>query len=123
MIFDIPYLRNLTTGILHTTMKDVYTGIEQITGTGGLMTHQLPGAREAMLPFLRENLPPRFFNNTWDKEHVGTIEMPVMNDHETAIFWRAFKPESDVMMEKILSKNVIVVDIDASSNKTTEADI
>jgi hypothetical protein len=47
-------LRNLTTGKLHTEMGEVYAALEAITREKGVMTHMLPRAIDALLPFLKK---------------------------------------------------------------------
>jgi hypothetical protein len=49
-------LLNITTGVLHTRIEDIYTDIEGITGMPGVMTHQLPAAAKALVPYLRRHL-------------------------------------------------------------------
>lgn len=80
---DIQRLRSLTTGKLHTNIKHVYEDIEIITGTPGLMTHQIPNALTALKPWLLANVTdPRFWDGTFDITHVGDIELPEMTDDE-----------------------------------------
>ena len=71
---NIQRLRNLTTGKMHTKIDDIYEDIEFFTGEKGVMTHMLPNAREAMLPYLKENLPDeRYWNNEYDPKHIGDV--------------------------------------------------
>lgn len=80
---DIQRLRNLTTGKLHTKITHVYEDIEIITGTPGLMTHQIPNALTALKPWLLANVTdPRFWDDRFDITHVGDIELPEMTDDE-----------------------------------------
>lgn len=80
---DIQRLRNLTTGKLHTKMTHIYEDIETITGTPGLMTHQIPNALTALKPWLLANVTdPRFWDDRFDITHVGDIELPEMSDEE-----------------------------------------
>lgn len=85
-------LRNLTTGILHTTMDDVVADIEYITGANGLMTHQLPRAFNAMHVWLKDRVQDeRFWNDAWDTGHVGeTYQLDPMTSDERNMFWRAY---------------------------------
>lgn len=88
---DIQRLRNLTTGRLHTTMADIYQDIECITGGRGVLTHMLPDATKALLPYLREKAPdPRLWDGAYDPSHVGEIDIPPMNSDEQAEFWVRF---------------------------------
>jgi len=88
---DIQRLRNLTTGRLHTKMADIYQDIEYITGTRGVMTHMLPDATKALLPYLREKAPDaRLWDVEYDPAHVGEIDIPPMNSDEQAEFWARF---------------------------------
>lgn len=80
---DIQRLRNLTTGRLHTKMTHIQEDIEIITGTPGLMTHQIPNALTALKPWLlRKVSAPRFWDGRFDITHVGDIELPEMTDEE-----------------------------------------
>lgn len=65
MKIEILRLRNLTTGILHTEIGHVYEDIENLTGTKGIMTHQIPNAIRAMLPWLKVKLKDEQF---WDSK-------------------------------------------------------
>ena len=79
----IQRLRTLTTGRLHTKMPQLYDDIESITGTPGLMTHQIPNALTALKPWLLANVTdPRFWDDRFDITHVGDIELPEMTDEE-----------------------------------------
>lgn len=80
---DIQRLRNLTTGILHTQMQDIYDDIEALTGADGIMTHQLPNAVKAMEPWLRQRLPdPRFWDGKFDTDHTGDVDIEPMTSVE-----------------------------------------
>ena len=88
---NVQRVRNLTTGILHTKMEDIYKDIEYIIGDKGIMTHMLPNAREAMLPYLRKYVTTdRFWNKEFDTNHIGDIEIPPMNDVEKDYFWQEY---------------------------------
>lgn len=88
---DIQRVRNLTTGVLHTEIAHVYEDIEQITGESGVLTHQLPSACRALEPWLRERVTdPRFWNGAWDREHVGEVDLPAMDEAERAAFWQRY---------------------------------
>lgn len=87
-------LRNLTTGILHTKMEDIYEDIEKITGCPGIMTHQIPAAHAAILPFLKDKIKDkRFWNDKYDTKHDGEIDIPSMNDEEKAAMFKIFGKE------------------------------
>ena len=76
-------LRNLTTGILHTKMEDIYKDIEYLTGMPGIMTHQLPNILEAMTPWLKiKVLDERFWDDKYDTEHIGEYNMLPMSKEE-----------------------------------------
>jgi len=85
-------LRNLTTGILHTTMDHVYEDIEILTGEKGVMTHLVPNAHEALQPWLKEKLQEgRFWNNIYDTKHKGITEIEPMNENEKEEFFVRFR--------------------------------
>lgn len=88
---DIQRLRNLTTGRLHTQMADIYQDIEYLTGEPGVMTHMLPDATKALLPYLRTKAPDaRLWDGEYDPTHDGEIDIPPMNGEEQAEFWARF---------------------------------
>lgn len=99
---DIQRLRNLTTGRLHTRMADIYRDIECITGERGVLTHMLPDATKALLPYLREKAPDaRLWDGEYDPSHVGEIDIPPMNSDEQAAFWVRFgDPDYGVRIQK-----------------------
>jgi len=89
---DIQRLRNLTTGILHTKMDDIYLDIEYFTGAHGVMTHMLPSACRALEPYLRAKVADvRFWNVRHDPSHVGDIEIPPMDEAALRDFWGRFQ--------------------------------
>lgn len=95
---NIQRLRNLTTGRLHTKMADIYQDIEYITGERGVMTHMLPDATKALLPYLRKKAPEsRFWTGGHDPSHVGEIDVPPMNSDERAEFWERFGGQDDAV--------------------------
>ena len=83
-------LRNLTTNKLHTCMDDLYKDIETLVGVRGIMTHQLPNALTAMEPWLKSQLPERFFDGQFDRTHTGETPIEPMTDYEQAFFWKRF---------------------------------
>lgn len=88
---DIQRIRNLTTRKLHTEMSHIYEDIEYITGEKGIMTHQLPGAADAMMPFLKSKLTDeRFWDKKYDPSHKGDIPFSPMNEDERVEFFKAF---------------------------------
>ena len=88
---NVQRLRNLTTGRLHTQIADIYQDIEYITGEPGVMTHMLPDAMKALLPYLREKAPDAsLWDGAYNPLHVGEIDIPPMNIEEQAAFWVRF---------------------------------
>lgn len=84
-------VRNLTTGILHTCIEDVYRDLEAILGVSCLMSHQLPRVRECVLPWLREKTKndPAF----WDKD------IKIETDWEIDCWSEPSEAERFVMLE------------------------
>ena len=87
---NIQRLRNLTTGRLHTVMGDIYQDIEWLTGSEGIMTHQLPNAVDALRPYLEKYLDGRFFDDQFDTSHIGEVEIPQMDAAEKKEFWERY---------------------------------
>jgi len=88
---DIQRIRNLTTGRLHTKMSDIYEDIEYITGIKGYMTHHLPRAVDCMLPYLKKFAPDvNLWEDEYNPNHQGTIEIPPMDDKSKREFLDAF---------------------------------
>ncbi|CAD5377321.1 conserved hypothetical protein [Pseudomonas sp. OF001] len=97
---EIQRLRNLTTGILHTRMQDIYEDIEHLTGSKGVMTHQLGMASKALEPYLRNvATDPRLWDGRHDPSHTGEIEVPPLQGADLAEFWARYDDE----VEKWLS--------------------
>lgn len=89
---DIQVLRNLTTGRLHTEITDVYEAIEFFISEPGIMTHQLPSARAALLPFLREQFTdPRLWDDQYDPSHTGEVDAAPLNREQLQKFWYGFR--------------------------------
>ena len=88
LIVDAQRLRNITTGILHTTMSDVKNDIGFIVGAQGVLTHQIPAALEALKPWLQDKVKDdRFWNNKYDPEHSGDFVVSPMTDMESTNFF------------------------------------
>lgn len=95
---QIQRLRNLTTGILHTKIDDIYEDIEFLTGEKGIMTHILPRACKVLLPFLQKQVKKIanttdcevICSKTYDPNHHGEIEIRPLNDDEKKIFWENY---------------------------------
>jgi hypothetical protein len=84
-------LRNLTTGLLHTNMTDIYEDVEFITGENGVMTHMLPNAFTALQPWLKEKVTDqRFWDGLHDPTHGGELELAPMDEAEKKTFWQRF---------------------------------
>jgi hypothetical protein len=88
---DIQRLRNLTTGILHTSVSCVYEDIEYLTGAEGIMTHHLPAALRAIKPILeKRGLPKYLFEEVYLPNEVGNLDVPPLNKAELTTFWAKF---------------------------------
>ena len=83
-------IRNITTGVLHTNMGDVYKFIEDMVNEKGIMTHQLPAASRCLMPFLKERLDDSFFTGGYIKDVKGHTNIEPLNDAEKEEFFKAF---------------------------------
>lgn len=92
MKIDIQRLRNLTTGRLHTDIYHIHKDLEAITGEEGLMTHMLPNALKAVTPWLKSSVKDqRFFNNEYDPNHIGEIEIPDPTEKDREEMFEIYK--------------------------------
>lgn len=102
-------LRNITSGILHTSVGDVYSFFEEYLGEKGIMTHHLPVAGKAILPILKRNLDDSWFTDEWVKEALDeSVDIPDLTDDERTEFWRGFESGLDELWDKIANKTIIV---------------
>jgi len=108
MEISLSRLRNLTTGILHTKMSDIYEDIELIIGEKGIMTHMLPTARTALLPFLHKR---KLSNTAWvvdldinQPHNETTIDIQPLTSDEKIVFWKTYMTEHEKNMSAILSR-------------------
>lgn len=108
---NIQRLRNLTTGKLHTVMGDIYQDIEWLTGSEGIMTHQLPNAAEALRPYLEKHLDGQFFDGKYDPSHIGEVEIPQMNEAEKKEFWERYDVLPSPFSKMRYDAEVIVVKV------------
>ena len=82
---NIQRLRNLTTGRLHTSMKDICQDLEWLTGISPLYTHQLPAVMDSVKPWLgRHVLDSRLWDGDYDPHHTGEISLPTPTEAERA---------------------------------------
>jgi hypothetical protein len=97
-------IRNLTTGILHTCIDDVYRDLAAIVGVDDLMTHQLPRVRECVLPWLQEKTK----NDAafWDKdiqiEADFEINLSEPSEAERAVMLENYKAMPDPLAGKFI---------------------
>lgn len=78
---NIQRLRNLTTRRLHTKMSHIYQDLETILGKTDLTTDELPMARQACEPWLKEHVTdPRFWDSKYDTTHVGDLNLPTPSE-------------------------------------------
>lgn len=83
---DIQRVRNLSTGILHTNIKDVYEDIYFITGIN-VFTHQIPAFIEGLSEFLRNILKDEmFFDGIYNPNHTGDVFIEKMDKDKLNIF-------------------------------------
>ncbi len=102
-------LRNMTTGILHTEIVEVYIFIEDYTGAKGIMTHNIPPACEALQPILRTKLSDEWFTDEWIKTGLNeVVEVADMTENEKKAFWEKFNIGASEMWDKIKDKTIII---------------
>lgn len=98
---DAQRLRNLTTGRLHTEMGHIYEDLGFLTGQDGLMTHMLPRALRACIPWLKANVKgDRFWDDRFDKSHVGTIEIPEPTSADREAMFELYKQQPNPLAGK-----------------------
>jgi len=101
MTMNIQRIRNLTTSKLHTEMAHIYEDLAIITGQAGLMTHMLPGVRNAVEPWLRDKLPePRFWDGQFDQSHTGEIELPTPTEDERKAMFERYAAQPNLLAGK-----------------------
>ncbi len=102
-------LRNITTGILHTKIEDVYVFLEKYIEADGIMTHQIPSACRALEPFLKTKLSADWFDKVWEKENLDVeVEVPNMTENELKDFWTSYGNYAADMWDKIKDKTIVV---------------
>jgi len=98
---DIQRVRNLTTSRLHTDIRFLYEDLCFITGINCLMTHELPNAMRAVLPWLIDHIPdPAFWDNEYNPLHIGEIELPVPSELERQAIVERFNSQPDPLLGK-----------------------
>jgi len=85
-------LRNLTTGILHTKVQDIYMDVEYLVGERGVMTHMLPNMFRAITPWLKQRVTEaRFWDEKFDVTHDGDTEIEPMTELDRKEFWDRYQ--------------------------------
>lgn len=88
MKFKTQRIRNLTTGIVHTKLVDMYLDIDRITGSP-IVTGRLGIALAELRPWLRKHIPDQqYWNVRRDLSHCGEVEIPAMSDNDKEQFRR-----------------------------------
>lgn len=104
-------LRNITSGVLHTEIGDVYEFFNKYTGHDGIMTHHIPSAYKAMNPILKRKLPEEWFTKEWIKDHEWLqkeVEVVDLAEDEKQEFWKSFDGYSTEMWGKIENKIIAI---------------
>lgn len=104
-------LRNITTGILHTEIGDVYKFFDEYLDMDGIMTRQLPSALRALEPILKNKFPdkPEWFTKEWIKTGLNdSIDLPELTLEEKGIFWDNYKTFASQVWENIKDKTIVV---------------
>lgn len=103
---DAQRLRNLTTGILHTNVEDIYEDLGTLTGDPGIMTHMIPRVMKAVKPWLQKHVEDkRFWDGKCDTTHVGEYKLPSPTEEEQAEMVESFKAQA----KPLIGKGTIVV--------------
>jgi len=86
-------LKNVTSGVLHTSMTDIHAFYEVYLGMERIFTHQLPKTFDALLPILNRKLDDAWFIPQWNKDEVWQnepIEIPDLTKEEKDEFWKNY---------------------------------
>lgn len=85
-------IRNLTTGVLHTSMNDIYEDVEFLIGETGVMTHMLPEIADTLRVYLLASVTDaRFWEKKYDPSHTGETVLSPMNAQQREDFFRRLK--------------------------------
>jgi hypothetical protein len=99
-------LRNITTGILHTEMGDVYRFLEEYLNASGIM---LPSACRALGPILRRRGPESWFDKAWQKTGLDDeVEIADVTEEEKKEFWIAYEQHATELWDSIGNKTIVV---------------
>ena len=104
-------LRNITSGILHTGIGDIYVFLEEYLDEKGIMTHQLPSACQALVNILKRKLPEEWFTEEWIKDRdwqVQEVEISDLTQEEKDEFWKEYQIYVSAMWDKIKDKTIVV---------------
>lgn len=102
-------LRNMTTGILHTNIGDVYEFLEKYLGAEGIMTHQIPSACRALEPFLKAKLSEEWFTKVWEKDGLDEpAQITDLTQEEKKIFWESYGEFASALWDKIKDKTIAI---------------
>ena len=95
-------LRNITTGVLHTCMEDIYVFFEEYTGIG-MFTHELPTARELLLPYLKQKIGQSWFKEKLNpiKENNYSIIIPDLAPEEREEYFEKFKEIRNILFNRL----------------------
>ena len=98
---DIQRIRNITTGIIHTSFEEMSKDIQMITGIEGVTTIGIPYVGRLAQLFLKEQFPdPRFWERAMDETHVGELEVRNMTMDDRQRIFEAYRAEEHAAIER-----------------------
>lgn len=102
-------IRNVTSGILHTNIGDVYEFYDQYLDAPGIMTHHIPSAFKALQPILKNKLDDKWFTDEWIKEGLDeAYVIPDLTQEEKNAFWVSFGIYAGDLWDSIKDKTITV---------------
>lgn len=104
-------LRNITTGILHTEMKDIGFFISGYLGGGKFTTVEIGNAKDALMPILKTKLPAEYFTEAYVKDGLAEkVEIADLTADEKQKFHAAYKSLCTKTNNDIKDKAITVVE-------------
>ena len=88
---SLQYMKNITTGILHTNMVEIKEAMSFFTGIEDIFCASMIAIQNGIVPVLKQKYPnPILWDDTYTPELQGEMQIEPFTDEEMQLFNKSF---------------------------------